>query len=151
MRRHRFLVATADDDARVGLRRHLDDPDAEFRTASTGVDCIELLRTFEPDILILVPPLLWGSEDGVLELIQTNPAFHRITTVVLAETGETRFLPTGFGSSTGFDGDPARLDRVLARLCEWSGLYRRSRELSFPRLRLSPPVVFRHPRVRPQV
>ena len=42
-------------------------------TASTGLECLERLRDFVPDVLVLDPELLWGGGDGVLAVIHEQP------------------------------------------------------------------------------
>jgi DNA-binding response OmpR family regulator len=38
----------------------------EVATAASGLDCVALLRSFRPDVLVLEPDLPWGQGEGVL-------------------------------------------------------------------------------------
>lgn len=51
----------------------LEESGLEVATASTALQCVELLRDFEPDVLVLEEELPWGQGDGVLDLMQTEP------------------------------------------------------------------------------
>ncbi len=44
----------------------------EVRTASTALDCLELLRQWRPDVLVLDADLPWGSGLGVLALMHED-------------------------------------------------------------------------------
>jgi carbon storage regulator CsrA len=41
-------------------------------TASNGLECVEKLREFMPDILVLEPMMPWGGGDGVLALMHND-------------------------------------------------------------------------------
>ena len=58
-----LLVASAD---RRLLRSviALFDAECAVRTAESGLECVQKFRDGPPDLLVLVPPILWGSETG---------------------------------------------------------------------------------------
>lgn len=61
----------------------------EVATAGDGLECLELLRDFVPDVLILSLELLWGGADGVLAIVREEPEMQPIP-VVLAVDGRIR-------------------------------------------------------------
>lgn len=47
-------------------------------TADDGVECLELLREFLPDVLILSLELTWGGAEGVLAIVREETAMRPI-------------------------------------------------------------------------
>jgi hypothetical protein len=91
------------------------DADCQVRTARTGLDCVRQLRAAPPDLLALVPPLLWGSESGVVSVVEDDPALRRVSVLVFADpagadASVAQFVPRDAGS------DP-RVGRIVTRLC----------------------------------
>ena len=91
------------------------DSDCEVRTARTGLDCVRQLRAKPPDLLVLVPPLLWGSEAGVVAVLDDDSALHRVPVLVFADpAGDdptvAQYVPREVGRAP-------RVARVVARLC----------------------------------
>jgi hypothetical protein len=80
----RILVATTDTRLLRSLVILLEE-DCEVVAARNGLDCVGKLRAAPPDLLVLVPPLLWGSEAGVLALMQEDPELSRVPVLFLAE------------------------------------------------------------------
>ena len=56
----------------------------EVATANTALQCVELLRDYEPDVLVLEAELPWGQGDGVLDLMQTEPDVPVCPVIVLS-------------------------------------------------------------------
>ena len=110
----RLLIASAD---RRLLRTvvALFDPECEVRTAGTGLECVRKLRDGPPDLLVLVPPILWGGEAGVVAVMADDPALHRVPILVLPDPvgpdpAMAQFVPRQTGRS-------APVTRVVGRLC----------------------------------
>ena len=110
----RLLVASAD---RRLLRTvvALFDPECEVRTAGTGLECIQKLRDGPPDLLVLVPPILWGGEAGVVAVMADDPALNRVPVLVLPDpagpdAAVAQFVPRRTGHS-------ASVARVVGRMC----------------------------------
>src|SRR5256885_16799972 len=80
----RLLVASAD---RRLLRTvvALFDPECEVHTAGSGLECVRKLRDGPPDLLVLVPPILWGGEAGVVAVMADDPALYRVPVLVLPD------------------------------------------------------------------
>jgi CheY-like chemotaxis protein len=107
---NRVLVATTD----AGLLRSLAGllaADCEVVAAANGLDCLGKLRSAPPDLLILVPPLIWGSEGGVLAVMQADRALRDVPILFLAESDAFQ--------ATAETDPPAGLRRVIFRVCRW--------------------------------
>lgn len=61
----------------------------EVAAAGDGLECLELLREFVPDALILSLELLWGGAHGVLAIVREEPEMRPIP-VVLTVDGISR-------------------------------------------------------------
>jgi len=90
----RILVADGDPQllrlVQVFLRGNGHEPE----TASDGLGTVQLLREFQPDLLILERDLLWGGSDGVRALMREDATLTRIPLILMASE-----LPGGNGSS----------------------------------------------------
>lgn len=64
----------------------------EVVTANTALQCVELLRDCEPDVLVLEAELPWGQGDGVLDLMQTEPDVPVCPVIVLSSRPEAEGL-----------------------------------------------------------
>jgi two-component system alkaline phosphatase synthesis response regulator PhoP len=60
----------------------------EVETATTGVDCVDKLRQFSPNLLVLEPELPWGWGEGVLSVLGDECREPRIPVLVLAKQKE---------------------------------------------------------------
>ncbi len=79
----RVLMADSDEyllqDCRDYLRQH----GFEVFTATTGLECVEKLRTSTPDVLVLEPSIPWGWGDGVLAMMHEEPDVPQVPVIVL--------------------------------------------------------------------
>jgi DNA-binding response OmpR family regulator len=106
----RVLIADADWKLLGRYESFLEESGLEVVTASTALQCVELLRDFEPDVLVLEEELPWGQGDGVLDLMQTEPdvpvrpvivlssrpaaeGLHRVGMIEVAECHQKPFSP----------------------------------------------------------
>jgi carbon storage regulator CsrA len=69
----RVLIADSDAFLTESYRDDLSRQGAAVATATTGLDCMERLRQFHPDVLVLDPALPWGGGDGVLAILHEQP------------------------------------------------------------------------------
>jgi hypothetical protein len=91
------------------------DADCDVRTATTGLDCVRQLRAAPPDLLALIPPLLWGSESGVVAIVDGDPALHHVSVLLLPdpaapEPSMAQYVPRETGRSP-------QVTQVVTRLC----------------------------------
>ena len=83
-RRARILVIDEDADARQLLRELLAERATEVHTATDGQDALNILRDFEPDIVIT--DLLMPVMDGLtfLEIFRGTPRFQHVPVIVVS-------------------------------------------------------------------
>jgi DNA-binding response OmpR family regulator len=86
------LIANRDRFLLKSYSRHLRERGAIVSTATTGLECVELLRQLVPDVLVLEPNLLWGGGDGVLALIAEERRLRPAVVIVLAQGGDRGLL-----------------------------------------------------------
>jgi CheY-like chemotaxis protein len=111
MNHFKILVTTTDTRLVRSLVTLLED-DCEVVAAKNGLDCIGKLRAARPDLLVLVPPLLWGSEAGVLAVMQEDPDLRGVPVLFLAESDALQ-------ATAETDDAPPGLGRLVGRLCQW--------------------------------
>ncbi len=81
------LLATGDDRLRPASRDYLWDQGYAVATATGGVECMTVLRSLLPDVVVLDTDLLWGGADGVLACLQFGSRT-RIPVVLLAPSAD---------------------------------------------------------------
>jgi len=89
----RALVTSTDPDLRRATVTMFEEAGCEVLTADSGVSCIERARADVPDLVVLVPPLLWGSIVGVLAVLHEDPRTRRVPVLVLGSTINEGPLP----------------------------------------------------------
>ena len=87
----RVLLADPDEFVAATYADCLRQRGAIVTTASTGLECVDRLHDFAPDVLVLEPELLWGGGDGVLAVIHEQPGL-RPAYVVLVSYARDRSL-----------------------------------------------------------
>jgi carbon storage regulator CsrA len=81
----RILIADRDNFLTASYREALCRHGAVVDAASNGLECMERLYDRVPDVLVLDPSLLWGGGDGVLALLQEQPALRPAYVILLTE------------------------------------------------------------------
>jgi DNA-binding NtrC family response regulator len=66
---HRVLLADPDDRLLATHRHYLSDRGYIVAACGDALGCVDLLRSFRPDLLVLDPDLPWGQGEGVLSLM----------------------------------------------------------------------------------
>ncbi len=79
----RLLVANADAKVAKLLQEYLVWNGYHVEVACSGVDAIEKLRSFEPQLLIMSGQLPWGGSEGVLGLMEEGGHVPRIPVVLI--------------------------------------------------------------------
>lgn len=77
----RILLADEDDEFLEILQSFLFNRGYQCEVTHSGLECLALLRRFEPDILVLGNDLLWGGAEGVLARMREEPCFRRIPVI----------------------------------------------------------------------
>lgn len=80
----RVLIADADTVLLSAYRAYLIEG-IDTYTVTSGLDCLDQLRRWQPDILVLNADLPWGSGLGVLEVMQEDPAIPIVPVLLLTE------------------------------------------------------------------
>ena len=88
----RILLADADRRLTEIYREHLEDLGLAVRTAADGVQCVNLLRDFRPNLLLLGTSLPWGGCEGVLDVIKEEPDLRPEFVLVLAARADRNVL-----------------------------------------------------------
>ena len=87
----RVLLADRDAFLLAACRDCLCQRGATVATATTGLECIQALRSFAPDVLVLEAELPWGGGDGVLAVLDEQPGL-RPPRVILVSYASDRGL-----------------------------------------------------------
>jgi DNA-binding NtrC family response regulator len=66
---HRILLADPDDRLMATHRHYLTARGYIVAACGDALGCVDLLRSFRPDLLVLDPDLPWGQGEGVLSLM----------------------------------------------------------------------------------
>lgn len=82
----RLLIADSDEALLPVYERYFSAHDCDVETAAGGVDCLDKLNRFQPDVVIVDRHLPWGGGDGVLAAMQSDRSLARIPVVLLDGT-----------------------------------------------------------------
>jgi CheY-like chemotaxis protein len=125
----RTLVSTTDPSLRHTVTSAFEEVGCEVLTAASGVECVEKARDASPDLLVLLPPLLWGSVAGVLAVLHEDPRTSRVPVLILSQPineGPFPRTPRLFlaDQTGGTDALPSLVERVCARVRKFSAAAR---------------------------
>lgn len=116
----RILIADADRLLTEIYREHLEGLGLAVRTAADGVGCINLLKEFRPNLLLLGSSLPWGGCDGVLAVIREDPELRPEFILVLAAHADRdvlyRVAPCRIDDFQFKPLSPSRLEQYLKDL-----------------------------------
>jgi CheY-like chemotaxis protein len=79
----RVLVADPDEYLLRCYRHYLEQRGFQVMTVTNGLQCVEELRAANWDVLVMDPSLPWGGGDGVLAMMNEDPAIPFIPVIVL--------------------------------------------------------------------
>jgi hypothetical protein len=89
--------------------------DVEVRTAGNGIDCVRQLRDATPNLLVLIPPVLWGTEAGVLAVMEEDAALRDVSVLLLPNPSQADPTVAHFNQRSGLH--HPHLARLVGRLC----------------------------------
>jgi carbon storage regulator len=114
----RILIADRDEFLLASYREHFGRHGAVVATATTGLACMDRLRDFAPDVLVLDPAILWGGGDGVLAVLHEEPEI-RPASVLLLTHGGNRSLLYRLSSFRvdDYQTKPVSPRQLMARIC----------------------------------
>jgi DNA-binding response OmpR family regulator len=79
----RVLLADPDPFLAAAYQEYLSEHGFAAATATSALECLEKLRGFGPDVLVLEPALAWGGGDGVLAVMNERTDVPRVPVIVL--------------------------------------------------------------------
>ncbi len=79
----RILIADPDQRLSHSYADRLIEVGFEVQTACDGLACIDALKDFDPDLLVLEPQIPWGQGDGVVSLMREEPDVPLVPLIVL--------------------------------------------------------------------
>ena len=88
----RILIADPDAFLTRSYREYFGRSGAVVSTAPTALACLDRLRDFSPDVLILEATLLWGGADGVLARMKEEPALRPASVILTTQVGDRGLL-----------------------------------------------------------
>jgi DNA-binding response OmpR family regulator len=114
------LVATTDERLRQSVASIFSEMSCEVLTADGGTDCLVKLRAKSPDLLVVLPPLLWGSVADVLTIVREEPATRDVPILVLNPAPDAVFprVPRLFAPDT--PDKPSPVTALVERACSWA-------------------------------
>jgi DNA-binding response OmpR family regulator len=80
----RVLIAVPDAALLDAYRKRLAADGFKVETARDGLECIDRLRAFMPEVLVLSTALPWGGGDGVLAVLSEDPQLPHVSVIVLS-------------------------------------------------------------------
>ncbi|MCA9062316.1 MAG: hypothetical protein KDA96_04635 [Planctomycetaceae bacterium] len=96
----RTLIADRDELFVESLESHLLRNGHVARSATSAVECVDILREFVPDVLVLDCELLWGGWQGVVALMGETPRLFGTLIILVADEDPRGGLSRSFGLPT---------------------------------------------------
>lgn len=78
------LIAEAEEELTEAICTQLLVQECDVRIARSGVECLELVRRFSPQVLVLAEELLWGGGCGVLACLRESTLGYRLSVILTA-------------------------------------------------------------------
>ncbi len=83
MMSQRILIADCDERLLHAYADCLCAAGFDVKTASDGLECLDVLKDFDPDLLVLEPQIPWGQGEGVVSLMREEPDVPLVPLIVL--------------------------------------------------------------------
>ncbi len=83
----RLLIADSDAELRDVFRRFFSGSGFDVATAGDGLECLEQVRQFLPDVLVVEREILWGGGEGVLGRLREEYPLLAIDVVIITGDG----------------------------------------------------------------
>jgi DNA-binding response OmpR family regulator len=86
----KVLLADPDEELLALYSNQLVEAGFEVETATDGVTCVERLKSFDPDLLVLEPMIPWGQGEGIMTLMREEADVPLVPVILV--TGGTDLL-----------------------------------------------------------
>ncbi len=83
----RVLIADPDRYLLATYKAQLSSGGFDVATAEDGLECLQMLREFKPDVLVLEPSIPWGGGDGILSLLHEDPDLPQVPVILIVTSG----------------------------------------------------------------
>ena len=90
----RVVIAASESDASRALAHFLAQHGFEVRPALDGLDCLELLQTYRPQVLVMDDQLLWGGSDGVVARLRNDLQELTVPVILIGSAASGRIAPS---------------------------------------------------------
>ncbi|MGE5194540.1 MAG: two-component system response regulator [Deltaproteobacteria bacterium] len=108
---HRFLLT----DYRAALQKQ----GFEVVTAADGVECLRLLRSRIPNLIVLDCDILWGGAEGVLDLLAADPTYPTIPAMIIgSRQSRSALYRAGRYIASDYQLKPLTSDRLVRRISD---------------------------------
>ena len=112
-----ILIADGDKVFLEQAQRYLLQRGHDARAASDGLECIDILCEFAPDVVVLDCGLLWGGSEGVIALMCESPELSQTPTILIAdEDPRNQFDISVNQIDSKWIQKPFRLSELLSRI-----------------------------------
>ena len=113
----RVLIADRDGAALEILQTFLWERGYDVEIAGNGLECMAMLREFEPDVLVLDRDLLWGGCDGVMSQMHEDPVAAETPVILMVNENLIEQFDTKLEAPlVGLLWKPIRLSELLGQL-----------------------------------
>lgn len=116
----RVLIADGDRAVLEAAECHLTHHGHEVKVAMNGLECVDILQRFVPDVVVLEQTLLWGGSDGVLAFMLQDPGLSAIP--VLLTSDDMVLAKIGCAASQALPAErqqPYRLEELSRHLQDY--------------------------------
>lgn len=79
----KVLLAVRRSQSRSDYEVELTQHGFQVTTADDGIECLDVLRRFTPDVVVVEPELLWGGGDGVVAVLRDKSETRSVPVLVL--------------------------------------------------------------------
>jgi DNA-binding response OmpR family regulator len=79
----RVLLADPDEQLVAAYAKELSAAGFEVQTVTDALECVERLKHFNPDLLVLEPAIPWGQGDGILSYMREEADVPLVPVLVL--------------------------------------------------------------------
>ena len=81
--RHRVLLADPDEELLNSYAHCLTEAGFQVRVSTDALSCIEQLKEFDPDLMVLEPMIPWGQGEGILSYMREEADVPLVPVIVL--------------------------------------------------------------------